>query len=345
MPTQPTDITTTETRIHGSFFSQVADTTPVQRALPVSRFLHGLLSRVRVPAIPAPGQDVQDCIPVGSGARYPEGLTRCREHVLDVQAIWLNINNHVFERTDDYWPELDGSPSDRPKSRPVPVPGPIALSDMVTRLERAGIASAVHTTYSHTPECPRFCAIVPLAEAIPVEFLAQATDWILERLGLDNRLASVHLDHLRNPAAINNLLTTPLYWPLIERRVDGGVLSIPVDKIRGRKLLGRPIPEWLADLNCQRAELAGDNAPRGSCSIDPAELLVALGCQVYKERPWVTGTRRRTTCPWAREHVRGIGEDCAVIIYPTTGSPTWICGDAGHRHMGVADLLRAKRGA
>jgi hypothetical protein len=216
---------------------------------------------------------------------------------------------------------------------------------MVTRLERAGIASAVHTTYSHTPEGPRSCAIIPLAEAIPVELLPRATDWILERLGLEHRLTCVHLDHLRNPAAVNNLITTPLYWPLIQRLVDGKVLAIPIEQIRGRKLFERPIPEWLLDLNRKRAELAISSAVQDASSIDPAELLRELGCQVYPERPWVKGTRRRSTCPWAREHVRGIGEDCTVVIYPTNGSPAWICGDAGHRHLGVGDLLRATRGA
>lgn len=345
METQLTPTCTHEPLIRVSFFPRVADTDPVQRILPVSRLFHGLVSRVREPGIPLPGQEVQDCIPVASGARYPEGVSRRRDHVVDVQAVWVNINNSVLAPTDEYWPELDGSISDRPKTKPTPVPDPLTISDVVMRMERAGIASAIHTTRSNTPECPRFCAMIPLAEAIPPELLPQATDWILERLGIYDRLHCVNLDQLRNPAGINNLPTIPLCGPLVWHVVDGTVLEVPVEQIRGRPLLERPIPDWLVDLNHRRTELATTTVMNGPISIDPAEWLMGLGCHVSPERPWRDGTRRRTTCPWAREHVRGIGDDCAVIIYLPGGSPVWICGDMCHRHLGIADLIRAKRGA
>lgn len=199
-----------------------------------------------------------------------------------------------------------------------------------------------YTTLSHSEAHPRIRLFIPLGEPVPPDIWPLATDWIMERIGIHNRLECVDLPGQRNSAGLGVLPTPPLNAELQRDRVDGDLLVIPQEEVRQRQLLTLPVPEWQRELTRQRLMTASLVRPHPIWRLtDPAELLVELGCKVFPERPWRHGSKRRTTCPWASEHSGGLDDDCGVVFYPSAGRPFWRCAHSGHTHMGVMDLLHA----
>ena len=324
-------------RIHISFFPPGLNV-PTQRDVPLSRLLDSLTGRIWLPVVCGDGHDLDQCTAAISGGRYPEGASRCRDEVVDSQMVVLDIPNAQPMPTGEYWADLDGTVSDRPKTRLVGVEDPISFTDALGRLSDAGIAGTGFTATEHTPEMPWTRLMVPLAKPVPRGLWPAATDSVLEALNLHRSLLHVDFHSARNPAGKATLPTPPRYWPLLQRRVDGRLLDLPIETLRGRTLFRVPVPTWLEALNQVRAERA-PSLP-ALPEVDPAELVAELGCHVFPERSMSSGTGRRTTCPWATEHVAGMGDDSAVVLYHLDQPPTWRCIDPGHTHMGVADLLQ-----
>jgi len=341
--TSATNSVQSDLRIHFSFFSKIRDVHPDQHDIPVDRLMHSLANQIWMPAVI--GSDIQalkQSVAVGSGGIYPPGATRGRDQVVANQLMFVDVDNTISLPSEEYWLEADGRPSDRPKTKKTGISNPVTFTEAVRTLESAGLGGVVYTTASHTSSLPRIRIALPLAEAVPADVWPQATDWILRQLALDGNLESIDLPHLRNPAAVAILPTHPIAGRLLQRRVDGEIARVPIEAIRGQALLRLPPPQWQQDLNRRRLERTGFIRPHPIWqAADPADLLRELGCQVFQERPWVHGTKCRTTCPWSSEHTGGVDDDAGVVFYPSIGRPGWKCAHAGHAHMGVWDLLRA----
>jgi len=330
--------------VHASYFANVMDTLPIGRVHSLDRLLGSLSTRIWFPAVTTDLQARKLSTPLISGAVYAPGATRCRDEVLGIHLGIIDLDNGRKVPGDRCYPERDGSPSDRPILVTQPVERPVTVAEAADRMWAAGIAGVAYATLSHTPGRPKTRIILPLAEAVPVDLWPQAADWILSKLGLDERIECVDLPHLRNPAAVAVLPTQPVNGPLLRQRVDGDLLRVPLDEIRDRPLLAPPEAEWQRTQRMERlARMATLPSPhriwREVC--DPADLLRELGCTIFRERPWAHGTKCRTTCPWAAEHNGGLDDDAGVIYYPTAGRPGWRCAHSGHAHLGMTDLLRA----
>jgi hypothetical protein len=63
-------------------------------------------------------------------------------------------------------------------------PQPPAFDDVVSRVRSLGVAACAWTTYSHTPETPRYRIVCPLSEPMNKSALTIAQDLLAESLGL-----------------------------------------------------------------------------------------------------------------------------------------------------------------
>jgi len=60
-----------------------------------------------------------------------------------------------------------------------------ARADLPEKVARLGCAALVHTTYSHTPEGPRYRVSLPLSRWVTPNEYRILTDWLMDRLGRD----------------------------------------------------------------------------------------------------------------------------------------------------------------
>lgn len=331
--------------VRASYFQSVTSTRPTVCQHDPGRFLATLATRVWAPAVA--GGDAKSrkmSTPVISGALYGPDGTRSREHVQGIGMAIIDIDNSKSIPTGDYHQNSDGSSSDRPILKKVRVDSPVSVSDAADMLWAGRAAGVVYSTLSHSPGWPKVRLALPLAREVPPGLWEVVADEILRRIGLSDRLDCIDLAHLRNVAAVSVLPTEPVAGPLIRHVHHGELLDVSWENLAGEAPLHQAEPEWAVRLFQDRIAAAAaipDGHLAWLSDADPADLLKELGCLVYAERPWSGGTKRRTTCPWSREHSGGVDDDAGVVYYPVNGRPIWRCSHAGHLHLDESDLIRA----
>lgn len=130
------------TRLHVSAFDNAWDNQPKPRETTVAGLVRALIT------FPVLAVENKLALPAWSPARFRRGAARKAGAVEDVSCLVLDFDA--------------GDPDD-------------ALADWADHLV------VMHTTWSHTPEAPRFRLVVPLARPVPLISWARVWAWAAER--------------------------------------------------------------------------------------------------------------------------------------------------------------------
>jgi len=110
-----------------------------------------------------------------------------------------------------------------------------------------------------------------------------------------------------------------------------------LDRLRAIECL--PTPEKL--LEWAKRFRASDGNPLDLRTLDAMRLLESINCRVGPGRPWGSGMKHRTSCPWFEEHSHQANDDSGVLFMEPGRWPAWHCSHSHHSHLGLADLLEA----
>lgn len=292
------------------------------------------------------GEDAKKAIPALSAARFRSGGIRCTADVESVAFLGLDFDN---ART-----VADPTGATQPSGAPVlvkaPVASPAQLGEIADRIAAAGAAAALYSTWSSTAVWLRFRALIPFATPVPPDLLPQAAEWALEHLGLAPWRECLDLGATRRAAGIWFLPAAPDPAGIIRREVEGAPLQVQVDKLAGVTVPPMPmLPHQVAHQARRAAEgaswarrfRASDGRPLDLRQLDAMRLLEALGARVWPARRWGGGEKRRTSCPWWREHSHPEPSDDAVLFTAAGRWPEWSCSHACHSHLRLVDLLES----
>lgn len=312
-------------------------------------------ARDRVPAPMPEGQDAKKGLPGVCGATFEPGTTRARAHVAGLQLVLLDVDNA------EEYPTGELHPSGRPVIGKRSCAAPALIGPVCDEMERLGRAAYAWSTWSSTPDWPRFRLVVPLAAPVHPDVWGQFGEWIIAVCGLARWRSCLDLPVLRDTARLHFLpARRPGGAPVERRQVHGEILIPPTDEELAR--IAPPAPElatWQKETQARR-----EAPPRGGgggggrnawtkrfrdadgrlldlTTLDGVRLLEGLGCRVGPGRPTGAGVKHRTTCPWPAEHSHGLDDDCAVLFLEAGKWPTWRCSHSHHAHLGLADLLEA----
>lgn len=321
-----------------SFFRNAQDNKPRSWAGAWERLADDL-QRIRHPQTGLEGDDAKKSLPALCAATFLPGLPRARENVAGVHLLLLDFDNAREEPTG----ELHSS--GRAKTRKVPLDAPVDMDVVQSLLERTGVGALAWSTWSDKPTWPKFRVVLPLTSPIEAALWPRAAEWALETLGLGSLRAAIDGPVLRNPAALAFLPAAPDPSSIRFFRLEGGPLSIPLDELP----TVRPPDHELFPRERTRIEARADDEwwkryrvkgrPVDFNALDLAPILERLGCKVGEARPWKGGTKRRCTCPWAREHSGGVDDDAAVIFSEPGKWPSFVCLHSGHVGLGLREIL------
>jgi hypothetical protein len=261
-----------------STFDHARDVVPKPRVVPLPALVRALTTfRVRDVA------DKRD-LPAWSPARFAVGATRRSDAVLDVSCLVLDLDDARIDVVASAW---------------------------------ADVLHVLHTTWSHTPERPRWRLVVPLARPVPASRWAEAWRWATSRtteadpackdpgrLYFAPAVAQRDQAHEArvHVAAVLDLLTELHEPPPVARRAARRAVRVPsrlVDRVTRRRLDEDPgTRERVA--GALGATLTGEGAQRR------AEDAVCPACGRASAWFWIEPRRQRRarcqhrcSCGWS----------------------------------------------
>lgn len=311
--------------------------------------------RDRVPGTLPEGHDPKKGLPGICGATFEDGKTRACAHVVSLQLLLVDVDNA------EEYPTGESHPSGRPVMGKRPIGAPALLGPVCDELERLQIAAYAWSTWSSSPEWPRFRLVIPLEASVLPEVWGQLGEWAIGVSGLARWRTCLDLPVLRDVARLNFLPAQRPGGPPVERRQVHAPILIPPSH-EELAHVAKPQPEmasWQKETIARR-ESSGqtpgfgsgrhawakrfrgsDGRPLDLKELDACRLLEALGCRLGPARAMAGGTKYRTTCPWSGEHSHGLDDDSAVLIVEPGKWPSWKCAHSHHAHLGLFDLLEA----
>jgi hypothetical protein len=301
------------------------------------------------------GQDLKKGLPGICGATFLEGKTRGRAHVANLQLVLLDVDNA------EEYPTGELHPSGRPVIGKRACPAPALIGTVCDEMERLGRAAYAWSTWSSTPEWPRFRLVIPLEVPVLPDVWGQLGEWVIGVSGLTRWRSCLDMPVLLDTARLNFLpAQRPGGAPVERRQVHGRILLPPTHEELARVAAPRPeLASWQKEVLARRQ--ASGKAPENKAGryawtkrfrgtdgrlldlreLDACRLLEALGCRVGAARSMGGVTKYRTTCPWPGEHTQGLDDDSAVLIVEPGKWPSWKCAHSHHAHLGLFDLLEA----
>ncbi len=309
--------------------------------------LRAILGKAYAPSAGNPGGTPKKSMAAISGAYYPPGKPRGVEHALGVGVLLLDFDNTDEVPTGDFYTDPHtGELTNRPVRKKVCIENPIKPSAVLAALRKAGVSCIGWTTYSCTPQHPKFRFLIFLAEPVPVALWARYADAALTALGLDKFRRGLDLPVLHNPAALAFVPGSPAPETIKWFEVHGVPLTLPLASLP--PLAAPTMPKWQADVVAARkssgeqwwmAYETSDGRAVDFMHLDLGTILEANGIKVGPAREFKGGIKRRTHCPWATEHSHAEDDDSGVVIHTPGHWPTFKCAHSGHQHMGLRDLI------
>jgi len=312
-------------------------------------------ARNRTPAPLPEGHDPKKGIPGVCGATFEAGKTRSCAHVVSLQLVLLDLDNSEEFLTGEM------HPSGRPVMGKRPIQAPALIGPVCDELERLGIAAYAWSTWSSTPEWPRFRLVIPLAAPVLPDVWPSLGEWVIGVSGLARWRGCLDLPVLRDTARLNFLPAQRPGGPPVERRqVQARILPPPSHEELVRQAAPPPeLAPWQKEAMARReasGQASGGGAGKHAWAkrfrgrdgrlldlreLDACRLLEALGCRIGAARSMGGATKFRTTCPWPAEHSHQLDDDSAVLILEPGKWPSWKCLHSHHAHLGLFDLLEA----
>ena len=332
-----------------SFFNKAADNTP-QPWEGTWPQLRGILEHTNAPRAGTSGDDAKKSLPAICGATFKPGTRRATANVVGLGLLIFDFDNASEEVTGKFWLDSAGRTTKRPKLRKVLTDFPVTFDAVLEALRATGIACYGWATWSNSPSWPKFRVVVPLAQAVPADLWAAATEWALEHLGLNRYRHGLDLPVLRDVARLNFLPGAPCPAMIRRGETKGKALAIPLGKLVPAAVPTLPVAPWQAAILAERkAELeAGDywfqcytvdGHGVDFKSLDLAALLAGRRVVVGNPRPFGDGWKWRCHCPLANEHTGGVDDDCAVVIKTPGQWPSFKCSHSHHAHLGLRDVI------
>ena len=268
-------------------------------------------------SVPIPPQvhllDPKGATPAFSGGVYKSDQRRAIEHLESIQLLTLDFDNK----------HVDG-----------PHPSGQEVAEL---LDRQGIASAIYTTYSSTPEKERFRVVVPMDRPLLGhhwrEEWRRLSEWAVVRLGLSPYRAlegCIDLAALHLPGGLNFLPSNPHLEHMRFWIVDGQALVPDRDEI-----LSFELPAENAPSRSYRGDGTYDSTWTRSFDIDFTtlrlkRLLEDHGTRTSTPTQIAGGWKHRCQCPWGEEHSQIKNGLDAYITLRQGKFPTFHCSHACH---------------
>lgn len=303
------------------------------------------LGRTFSPSFGLPGGDEKRSMPAICAASFPDATRRGRDAVRAVHLVILDFDN--AEEAPDPAGAVHPA-SGRPVTLKRCLGTPVTMAEVQTALQAAGVASVGWTTWSYTPDWPKFRVVLPLGRPVPPELWERYAEAAVTRLGLDPFRRALDLPVLHNAAALAFLPGSPAPESIQRFETEGAFLDVP----EGAMLPLSPpsLAPWQREILTHRQsqiELGErwfqayrvNGRPVDFKSLDLPALLEARGVKVGPIRPFKDGTKRRACCPWASEHTGGLDDDSVVLIHTPGSWPSFKCSHSGHVHLGLRDLI------
>ncbi|MDP2876505.1 MAG: hypothetical protein Q8O00_10005 [Holophaga sp.] len=342
------------TNLRCSFFPTALDTHPHTWSGTWPALCRGFAND-RMPAPHPADADPKRYLPAICGATFTPGSTRAGANVVSIQLASVDIDNG--EETPD--PSGRKHPSGRPMLLKRVINSPATIGLICDELLRRRIAGYAWETWSSTREWPRLRLVLPLNAPILPDLWGTCTEWILETTGLNRWRMALDLPVLRDTARLHFLPARRPGAPSVERReIPGDILEPPTSE--ELVLLEPPkttLHPWqmnalaLHGSTCHPTESgkagwakrfrASDGNPLDLRTLDAVRLLESINCRVGPGRPWGSGMKHRTSCPWFEEHSHQTNDDSGVLFKELGRWPAWHCSHSHHSHLGLADLMEA----
>ena len=301
-----------------------------------------ILERTNRPRPMKPGDDPKKGLAAIAPATF-EPLHRGKDEAQAIHLLGLDYDNAREEVIPGEFHK-----SGTPKTKKVLIANPVLPEDVSESLLDAGTAGYLWTTWSNRWDFPKFRAMVPLAEPVPVGLWSQASEWALGALGLLETRRGLDVGALRDVARIYFLPGHPEGPGAIWRqRIAGEALRIPLGELAAVQVPELPMLPHIRKER-ERRKLEGyawaAPLPADLSTLRIADLLKAMNVKVGPERPYMKegkakGKKWRTHCPWADEHTGGLDDDSGFIIHEPGRWPTWSCSHGGHLHLSLWDVL------
>jgi hypothetical protein len=342
------------TDLRCSFFSTALDTHPHAWGGTWPALCRGF-AHDRVPALHPAGADPKRYLPAICGATFTPGSTRAAANVESIQLAILDFDN--AEEVPD--PTGRKHPSGRPVLLKRVIDAPATIDQVCGELLRRGIAGFAWGTWSSTRGWRRFRLVLPLKAPVQPDLWGACTEWILETTGLNRWRMALDLPVLRDTARIHFLPARRPCGPPVERReIAGDILEPPTAEalalVEPQKMTLRPWQQDALTLRDSTSHTMGlgkagwakrfrasDGYPLDLRTLDAVRLLESINCRVGPGRPWGSGMKHRTSCPWFEEHSHQANDDSGVLFMELGRWPAWHCSHSHHSHLGLADLLEA----
>lgn len=310
----------------------------------------------RTPTTLPTNHDPKKGLPGICSATFEPGKTRACAHVVSLQLLILDVDNAEEHLTGEF------HPSGRPVIGKRATGAPALLGPICDELARLQIAAYAWSTWSSTPDWPRFRLVIPLSVAVPPDVWGQLGEWVIDVSGLARWRSCLDLPVLRDTARLNFLPAQRHGGPSVERRQVIARILIP-PPVEALRRVPPPVPTmapWQKDA-LERRQASGACTPGGSGGkhswakrfkdaqgrlldlreLEAVRMLEAIGCRVGSARAMAGATKYRTTCPWPAEHSQGVDDDSAVLIMEPGKWPSWKCLHSHHAHLGLFDLMEA----
>ena len=126
------------------------------------------------PTDPKESRDKQKDGPAMIFQTMSEGATRAKEYALSAWAITLDVEQQTIPAT------IDTRTGEviAPASAVCPIP----FEQAIANAEKTGLTFAAWTTYTHTPENPRYRFVFPIEADIPLDALHKASLWVASHI-------------------------------------------------------------------------------------------------------------------------------------------------------------------
>jgi P4 family phage/plasmid primase-like protien len=278
-------------------------------------------------------------MPAFSGASFRENAARGKEFVETIQVLCFDFDNSVEEPIPG---EFFDPGKTRPKLRKVPSALIADPEEVCRHLQSMGVTFRAYTTWSCTPDWPKFRVVIPLYVALTPDLWESATEWALNELKLNTWRESVDLPVLRDTARIN-FLPGPgaRFWS-----GDGGFFEVEVMELDRQEVPAIARTNWAKPKSLSPADADWEAFGIDLRTLDLVGLMKDMGCNFGKARQTEDGKKMRCTGPWGVEHSGGPdGDDAVVFVQGGMRWPSFSCSHSRHAHLNLLDVLEVARDA
>lgn len=285
--------------------------------------------------------EAKKSVPAFSGTAFFDGTTRATENAEGVHLLIFDFDNTIEVPIDGQFHK-----SGRPKTHKVPIGNPARPEDVVDRLTAMGIAAVVYTTWSNSPQLPKFRVVIPLQSQVSPAYWTEATEWAMGSLGFEvwRDGAAIDIPVLRDTARLNFLPCAPDPKSVRVWELKGKHFSIPTEALKTFVVPERSKPDWQKPRPKTNPRTGRDwwaSYRVDFKTLNLEGMMRSMGVEVGKAQPWNGGFKWRCHCPWASEHTHQLDDDCAVIIQTNGDWPSFKCLHSSHALLGLREICEA----